>query len=86
MTKQATELREFNDYRLMMFGLALVLIMRFRPQGLVPDRIRRAEFAGETATGESIEQVQEQAVVEHEHELAEAEAGPTPAGTAEGRA
>jgi branched-chain amino acid transport system permease protein len=80
------KLREFNDYRLMMFGLALVLIMRFRPQGLVPDRIRRAEFAGETATGESIEQVQEQAVVEHEHELAEAEAGPTPAGTAEGRA
>ncbi|HET9140556.1 branched-chain amino acid ABC transporter permease [Actinophytocola sp.] len=80
------KLREFNDYRLMMFGLALVLIMRFRPQGLVPDRVRRAEFAGETATGESIEVVQEQAVVEHEHELAEAEAGPRPAGTAEGRA
>jgi len=36
----AEKLREFNDYRLLMFGLALVLIMRFRPQGLVPDRVR----------------------------------------------
>ncbi|HEU5475291.1 MAG TPA: hypothetical protein VFV67_32005 [Actinophytocola sp.] len=83
------KLREFNEYRLMMFGLALVLIMRFRPQGLVPDRVRRAEFAGETATGESIEQVQEKAVVEHEQELAEAETGPgpaAPAGGGEGRA
>lgn len=43
------KLRDFEDYRLMLFGLALVLIMRFRPQGLVPDRVRRAEpteFAG----------------------------------------
>ncbi|RJQ77621.1 branched-chain amino acid ABC transporter permease [Pseudonocardiaceae bacterium YIM PH 21723] len=37
-------LREFQDYRLMLFGLALVLIMRFRPQGLVADRHRRAEL------------------------------------------
>ncbi|MFD1933369.1 MULTISPECIES: branched-chain amino acid ABC transporter permease [Nonomuraea] len=29
------KLREFSDYRLMLFGLALILIMRFRPQGLV---------------------------------------------------
>lgn len=65
------KLREFEDYRLMMFGLALVLIMRFRPQGLVPDRVRRAEFAGETATGQSIEAVQEQAVVEQEEAMAE---------------
>jgi branched-chain amino acid transport system permease protein len=75
------KLREFNDYRLLMFGLALVLIMRFRPQGLVPDRVRRAEFAGETETGLSLEEVQEQVV--QELELAEAEA--TPAGTSEGR-
>ncbi|MDF5754554.1 branched-chain amino acid ABC transporter permease [Spongiactinospora sp. TRM90649] len=29
------KLREFSDYRLLLFGLALILIMRFRPQGLV---------------------------------------------------
>jgi branched-chain amino acid transport system permease protein len=39
------KLREFSDYRLLMFGLALILIMRFRPQGLVPDKHRRAELA-----------------------------------------
>ncbi|MCG8918797.1 branched-chain amino acid ABC transporter permease [Actinokineospora sp. PR83] len=60
------KLREFNDYRLLFFGLALILIMRFRPQGLVPDRVRRAELAGETAGGKSIEE-EEELVVEHEH-------------------
>jgi branched-chain amino acid transport system permease protein len=40
------KLREFSDYRLLMFGIALILIMRMRPQGLVPDRHRRAEFTG----------------------------------------
>ena len=39
------KLREFSDYRLLLFGIALILIMRFRPQGLVPDRHRRAELA-----------------------------------------
>ncbi|TQM13555.1 branched-chain amino acid ABC transporter permease [Pseudonocardia kunmingensis] len=42
------KLREFADYRLLLFGLALILIMRFRPQGLVPDAHRRAELAPET--------------------------------------
>ncbi len=41
------KLREFSEYRLLLFGLALVVIMRFRPQGLVPDRHRRAELAGD---------------------------------------
>ena len=41
------KLREFSDYRLLLFGIALILIMRFRPQGLVPDRHRRAELAPE---------------------------------------
>lgn len=39
------KLREFSDYRLLIFGLALVVIMRFRPQGLIPDKHRRAELA-----------------------------------------
>jgi branched-chain amino acid transport system permease protein len=38
------KLREFSEYRLLLFGLALVLIMRFRPQGIVPDRHRKAEL------------------------------------------
>jgi branched-chain amino acid transport system permease protein len=41
------KLREFSDYRLLLFGIALILIMRFRPQGLVPDAHRRAELAPE---------------------------------------
>ncbi|MGX7827836.1 branched-chain amino acid ABC transporter permease [Actinokineospora sp. 24-640] len=39
------KLREFAEWRLLLFGLALVLIMRFRPQGIVPDAHRRAELA-----------------------------------------
>jgi len=77
------KLREFNDYRLLMFGLALVLIMRFRPQGLVPDRVRRAEFAGETPEGLSIEEVAERAVIEQE--LAETQAAAGAASTSERR-
>jgi len=50
------KLREFSDYRLMMFGLALVLIMRFRPQGLLPDRHRRAELAGEDVEGRKLDE------------------------------
>jgi branched-chain amino acid transport system permease protein len=41
------KLREFSDYRLLLFGIALILIMRLRPQGIVPDRHRRAEFASD---------------------------------------
>jgi branched-chain amino acid transport system permease protein len=41
------KLREFADYRLLLFGLGLVLIMRLRPQGLIPDRHRKAELAEE---------------------------------------
>ncbi|GEL19533.1 branched-chain amino acid ABC transporter permease [Pseudonocardia asaccharolytica] len=43
------KLREFADYRLLLFGLALVVIMRFRPQGIIPDRHRRTELAPVTA-------------------------------------
>ena len=50
------KLREFSEYRLLLFGLALVLIMRFRPQGLVPDRHRRAELAGEDYEGRPLDE------------------------------
>ena len=38
------KLRFFADNRLLIFGLALVLMMRFRPEGILPDKRRAAEF------------------------------------------
>jgi branched-chain amino acid transport system permease protein len=38
------KLREFQDYRLMFFAAALILIMRFRPEGLIPSSRRKHEF------------------------------------------
>ncbi|MFI6874154.1 branched-chain amino acid ABC transporter permease [Streptomyces sp. NPDC050400] len=37
----------FSQYQMMLFGLALILMMRFRPEGLVPDRRHRLEFHDE---------------------------------------
>jgi branched-chain amino acid transport system permease protein len=34
----------FNDKQLLLFGLALILMMRFRPEGMVPSRRRQLEF------------------------------------------
>jgi branched-chain amino acid transport system permease protein len=49
------KLREFSDIRFLVFGFALILIMRFRPEGLLPSARRRRELhaTGETATAES---------------------------------
>jgi branched-chain amino acid transport system permease protein len=38
--------RGLEDYRFFVFGLAIVLIMVFRPQGLIPSRRRKAELRG----------------------------------------
>lgn len=38
------KLRSFQDYRLMLFGLALILMMRFRPEGMIANRRRQREF------------------------------------------
>ncbi|MGW4641184.1 branched-chain amino acid ABC transporter permease [Sphaerisporangium sp. NPDC004334] len=37
--------REFHDYRYMIFGAVLVIMMILRPEGLIPSRRRRAEMA-----------------------------------------
>jgi branched-chain amino acid transport system permease protein len=37
--------REFAEYRMLVFGAALVLMMIIRPEGLIPSRRRRAELA-----------------------------------------
>jgi branched-chain amino acid transport system permease protein len=38
--------REFNEYRYFVFGVALVAVMAFRPQGLWPSRRRTLELRG----------------------------------------
>ncbi|HQH08354.1 MAG TPA: branched-chain amino acid ABC transporter permease [Phycicoccus sp.] len=38
------KLREVNDFRLLLFGLLLVLMMRFRPEGLVPNKRNQLAF------------------------------------------
>jgi branched-chain amino acid transport system permease protein len=52
--------RGFEDYRFFIFGLSLVLVMIFRPQGLLPSSRRKAELvghvAGEALGGEAIEE------------------------------
>ncbi|GAA0643587.1 branched-chain amino acid ABC transporter permease [Streptomyces thermocarboxydovorans] len=38
------KLQFLGDYQLFAFGLALVLLMRYRPEGLIPNRRRQLEF------------------------------------------
>ncbi|MFJ2258307.1 branched-chain amino acid ABC transporter permease [Streptomyces sp. NPDC087844] len=38
------KLQFLGDYQLLAFGLALVLLMRFRPEGLIPNKRRQLEF------------------------------------------
>ena len=40
-------LREFANYRLLLFGLLLVIMMRVRPEGLIPSRRRQLELHAE---------------------------------------
>jgi branched-chain amino acid transport system permease protein len=43
--------RNFEEYRVMVFGAALVVMMIFRPQGLIPSRRRAAELETGSAAG-----------------------------------
>lgn len=38
------KLQFIGDYQLLLFGIALVLLMRFRPEGLIADRRKQLEF------------------------------------------
>ncbi|MBP6996855.1 MAG: branched-chain amino acid ABC transporter permease [Phycicoccus sp.] len=61
------KLRFLSDYRLLMFGALLVLMMRFRPEGLVPSKRRQLEFheddehLAEAVQDEHIEQTEAKA-------------------------
>jgi branched-chain amino acid transport system permease protein len=41
--------RGFATYRILIFGVALVVMMIFRPQGLLPSRRRQAEIVDQDA-------------------------------------
>ncbi|MFF4216082.1 branched-chain amino acid ABC transporter permease [Streptomyces nondiastaticus] len=45
------KLQFLQDYQLLAFGAALILLMRFRPEGLIPNRRRQLEFHDTTTTG-----------------------------------
>jgi branched-chain amino acid transport system permease protein len=38
------KLRFVSDFRLMIFALLLILMMRFRPEGMIPSQRRQLEF------------------------------------------
>ncbi|WP_449479271.1 branched-chain amino acid ABC transporter permease [Streptomyces abikoensis] len=44
------KLQFLQDYQLLAFGTALILLMRFRPEGLIPNRRRQLEFHENTGT------------------------------------
>jgi branched-chain amino acid transport system permease protein len=48
-------LREFAEYRLLVYGAALVAMMILRPEGLWPEAKRRQELHKETLTETEIE-------------------------------
>ncbi|HMC39331.1 MAG TPA: hypothetical protein VKI19_06690, partial [Acidimicrobiales bacterium] len=43
--------RNFESYRFLVFGAALVVVMIIRPEGLIPSRRHRAEIAEGAAGG-----------------------------------
>jgi branched-chain amino acid transport system permease protein len=38
------KLQFIGDYQLLLFGIALILLMRFRPEGIIADRRKQLEF------------------------------------------
>jgi branched-chain amino acid transport system permease protein len=48
-------LREFAEYRLLVYGLALVVMMLVKPEGLWPEAVRRREFEKEELSGDEAE-------------------------------
>lgn len=59
------KLRFFQDYRLLLFGLLLVVMMRFRPEGIIADERRQLEFHDDD--DELAEKVDDEIGVHHPH-------------------
>jgi len=50
------KLRFFSEYRLLLFGLLMVIMMRFRPEGIIADKRRKLEFRDDDELAEEVEQ------------------------------
>ena len=59
------KLRFFSDYRLLLFGALLVVMMRFRPEGIVADERRQLEFHDQDE--ELAEEIEEELITHHAH-------------------
>jgi branched-chain amino acid transport system permease protein len=64
---------DVTEYRYFLFGLALVLMMLFRPQGLLPSRQRAAELAESTSAAAGMGAT----IAEEEDVVGEVDAGPS---------
>jgi branched-chain amino acid transport system permease protein len=49
-------LRQLEDYRVMVFGVLLVVMMLWRPSGLIPSSRRKMEIEGDSGIGETAEE------------------------------
>jgi branched-chain amino acid transport system permease protein len=59
------KLRFFSDYRLLLFGLLMVIMMQFRPEGIIADERRQLEFHAEDE--ELAEEIEEELITHHAH-------------------
>ena len=50
------KLRFFSEYRLLLFGLLMVIMMRFRPEGIIADKRRKLEFHDDDELADEVEQ------------------------------
>ncbi|PKQ30708.1 MAG: branched-chain amino acid ABC transporter permease [Actinobacteria bacterium HGW-Actinobacteria-2] len=59
------KLRFFSDYRLLLFGLLMILMMRFRPEGIIADERRQLEFHDDDE--ELADEIEEELITHHAH-------------------
>lgn len=59
------KLRFFSDYRLLLFGLLMVFMMRFRPEGIIADERRQLEFHADDE--ELAEEIEEELILHQAH-------------------
>ena len=59
------KLRFFAEYRLLLFGLLMIVMMRFRPEGIIADERRQLEFHDDD--DELAEEVEHDLTAHHLH-------------------
>ena len=59
------KLRFFSDYRLLLFGLLMVFMMQFRPEGIIADERRQLEFHADDE--DLAEEIEEELILHQAH-------------------